>query len=271
MRPLPALLAAALALAAGSARGDVGSALYERVLMQEAGGRCKLFAPPVQAALTAGALQARGAVLRAGGDPRPAEARARGRAATEPCGSPDLRVAAQRVRAAFLGWSRQSVLALPGENGGWTARRRADRPAPFWSLAARASLTGAPGTLGLRRAAARAPDVPTLETRHPEAGLAWLARISARDPRRAAAPYLARDGAPPAAALATVAASEKTALDGGRAWRFAFPPAAADLIAGLDPREHVRVELMLPGDRSVSALVEAGDFATGRAFLAAGG
>ncbi len=265
----PLVLAAAPAVAAG----DLGAVLYERTLMREAGARCKLFAPPVQAGLAAGAAQARGAAVREGADPRAldaAAARASARAAREPCASPDLRVAAQRVRAAFLGWSRQNVLELPGPAGGWTARRRADRPVPFWALSTRTRLGGAPAVLGLRRASTASTPVFALETPAPDAARAWTARLAMRDPARAPQPYLAADGGPPAAALIETPASGKLALDGGRAWRFTFPGRAAEALAALDPREHVRVELVLPGDRTVSTLVEAGDFATGRAFLAAG-
>lgn len=273
-RPV-ALAAGLLALAAlPAAAGDLAAVLYERTLMREAGARCKLFAPPVQAGLAAGAAQARGAALRAGADPRAldgAAARAADRALREPCGSPDLRIAAQRVRAAFLGWSRQSVLELPGPGGGWTARRRGERAAPFWALSTRARIAGAPAMLGLRRASPGEPAALVLETAAPEAARAWTARLALRDPRRAPQPYLAADGSPPASALLETPASGKQALDGGRAWRFTFPDRAADALAALDPREHVRVELVGPGDRTVSALVEAGDFATGRAFLAAGG
>ncbi len=278
-RAVPAALAAALAAAAPPAThaADLSGVVYERTLMREAGARCKLFEPRVQAALAAGAAQARGSALRAGAAEAAvnlAERDARAKAAAVPCASPDLRVAAQRVRAAFTGWSRQSTLALPGSRGEWRARRWPDRPGPFWALASSGVLGGRAFTVGLRVAGrSDGPAEFALEVADPAAGGAWTARLVARDPTRAPQPYLAPDGRPPADAERVVATSGRTALDGGRAWRFRFPMTAADALAALDPRENARLELVYPaagGDRRVSALVEAGDFAVGRAFLSAG-
>jgi hypothetical protein len=52
-----------------------------------------------------------------------------------------------------------------------------------------------------------------------------------------------------------------------------FPQEAAKAMAALDPRESATVELVFPtrtGERVQTALIEVGDFAAGRAFLAAG-
>ena len=277
-RPTPLLVLAAVSAVAAPARaGDLAGVVYERTLMRDAGARCKLFEPRLQTALAAGALQARSAALRAGVaevEVDGAQARGAARAAGVPCGAADLHVAAQRVRAAFLGWSRQATLALPGARSGWAARRWPDRPGAFWALETSGALDGRRFTVGLRVAGrsdgAREFD---LETAGPDAGRAWTARLVARDPTRDPSPYLAPGGEPPTEAERVVSASGKAALDGGRAWRFRFPPAAADALAALDPRENIRLELVLPGaggDRTVSALVEAGDFAVGRAFLSAG-
>lgn len=282
--PLPPALAAALALAgtlaaatAAGAAGDLTDAVYERVLMREAGARCKLFEPRVQAALAAGALQARGAALRLGaadGAVDAASAQARAKADATPCASPDLRVAAQRVRAAFLGWSRQATLALPGGRGSWSARRWPDREGPFWALATSGLLDGRRFTAGLRKAGrSDGPAEFVVETSAPDAGRAWLVRLVFRDPARAPRPYLAPGGAPPPQAERVTASSGRTVLDGGGAWRLRFAPAAADALAALDPRENARLELVVStptGDRTSSVLIEAGDFAVGRAFLSAG-
>ena len=53
---------------------------------------------------------------------------------------------------------------------------------------------------------------------------------------------------------------------------FRFPDSAARALEGLDPREAVVLELVFPtrtGERVDSTLLEVGDFAAGRAFLAA--
>jgi hypothetical protein len=52
-----------------------------------------------------------------------------------------------------------------------------------------------------------------------------------------------------------------------------FPAAAANALAALDPREAATVEFLFPsgqGERVEAASIEVGDFAAGRAFLAAG-
>ena len=275
-RLLPALVL--LAAAAGPVRaGDLLGVVYERTLMREAGTRCKLFDPRLQTALAAGALQARTAALRAGAadsSVESLEAKAHARAAAVPCGSPDLRIAAQRVRAAFMGWSRQATLALPGARGGWRARRWPDRPGAFWALESSGAVGGRRFTMGLRVAGrSDGPSEFVVEVADPRAGGAWTARLVTRDPARAPQPYLAPGGQPPPEAERAVTAAGKLALDGGTAWRFRFPPAAADALSALDPRENARLELVYAGptgDRVVSALVEAGDFAVGRAFVNAG-
>jgi hypothetical protein len=55
-----------------------------------------------------------------------------------------------------------------------------------------------------------------------------------------------------------------------RALAFRFPAAAAEALAGLDPRERFAVEFLMPGDRVRTASFEVGDFAAGRAFLGLG-
>ena len=55
---------------------------------------------------------------------------------------------------------------------------------------------------------------------------------------------------------------------------YRLPDSATAALAALDPRETVRIELALPAggrERTVSTDVEVGDFAAGKAFLAAGG
>ena len=61
--------------------------------------------------------------------------------------------------------------------------------------------------------------------------------------------------------------------DAKSGWSFRFSPAAQVALAGLDPREAVIVEFVFAGpngDKVRQAHVEVGDFAAGRAFLAAG-
>jgi hypothetical protein len=293
---LPALLAAALAapiLAAPSAaRADsAASLLYERTLMDRAGTRCHLFTPEIAAALAAAGAQARGAALRGGasGDTvRGIEARAELKAYAVPCTLPDLATAADRVRKAFDGYASLRQMSYPGTLSSWQADRKPwplvlngkVRPGPRWRLSQAAS-GGA--TVGLTTGAGS--DLVEVTT-SPDGTEAAGARLILRDPAKApdavidprrrdlsgrAPPrsvtetFLARSiGPAPVSLLPTSAPSGAMIV---------FPPEAAKALATLDPRETATVELVFPtrtGERVETALVEVGDFAAGRAFLAAG-
>lgn len=284
-RPIPraawAWLLACGAAGQATAAGPALAPYYDRVLMGEAGARCGLFSPGVMASLTVGAAQARSAALSAGAAPAEVDA-ARGRALrkarTVACANPDLRIAAQRVRGAFMSWSHQPRLDLPGRGGGWTAERAWLR-GPRWTLSTHARLAGAPLTFGLVRLEGSAPGLAA-DLAGPDADRASAARLVMRDAVRAPDPYLAADGQPPAQADLILLAQAKGAAPPGLAAKgaapgvlFRFPPAAEAAMARLDARENVRLELVLPSagrERVVSTLVPVGDFATGRAFLAAG-
>ena len=114
----------------------------------------------------------------------------------------------------------------------------------------------------------------------------YAARLVLRDPARASQAYLARYGAgattslplsqrlPPPGAQKTFAAAARAPagadlLPRGAAsgWAFRFPDAAAQDLAGLDPRESVAVDFLFAGDQVRRAYVEVGDFAAGQAFL----
>ncbi len=265
------LLLASAPLAARAA--SLQTLYYERTLMREADVKCSLFDAKLGQALEASTLQVHGAALRAGITPMALEAaadRARERARREPCASPGLHIAAQRVRAAFMSWSRQGSLSLPGGKGAWSAQRWPSRVGPYWTLSTPAQLAGRPATLGLRRENSKAPDRLTVWLQAPEGGQAYALRLVLRDPARAPDPYLA-SGPPPGAARAFLASERVAAPQGGVLYR--LPDAAASALAALDPRETVRLELALPaagGERTLATQVEVGDFAAGRAFLAAG-
>src|SRR5690606_5267831 len=104
-------LSAALAAAPGLAYAQPVDLFYERAVMAAAHERCGLFAPEVATALAAATAQARGAALRGGAsrdDLRAVKARAHAMASRTDCASPDLEVAAGRVRGAFSGFARTS-------------------------------------------------------------------------------------------------------------------------------------------------------------------
>ena len=277
-----ATLAAACVLTPMAAQAANAAAIfYERTLMSVAGARCGLFDAEVAAALAAGAAQARGAALRSGVPAAEVKAtgeRARAKAAATPCGSPDLQLAASRVRAAFEGWARITRMTYPGESAAWVADRTAYRSVR-WRLSQAGKAAGTPATFGvagdldrtaLLAVAAFGPEQP------------YAARLVMRDEARAGLPWLtgAASGRPlpPRASSLVVmaehrAAAEKSLLTGearsGVAFR--FPARAADRLAELDPRERFAVEFLFPGDKVKTAVFEVGDFAAGRAFLSVKG
>ncbi len=290
--------AAVLALAtslilAPSARAGALDLYYERALMVDAGARCGLFAPDVAAALAAAQVQARGASLRAGtGEAALARTAqdAKSRAAATPCASAELRLAAGRVRKAFEGYGRLLRMDFPGEIAGWNADRDLPMRTPVWRLSQSAPF----GAAGLRFGLAGRWGDPQALIAVSDVGdddPPYAARLVIRDTARAPGPYLnqVRAGstaklplgartAPRWASLVFAAeargpAEASLAPSGARsAVAFRFPAAATDAIAQLDPREAITVELLYAGqprDVARQSFIEVGDFAAGRAFLAA--
>lgn len=282
-----ALVAAAM-LAPAAAHAQAVNIFYERVLMSAAGNRCGLFTAPVASALAAGQQQARGAALRAGIAAKElsgVEARARSKAATQACGSPDLALAATRVKTAFDGYARLVKMDYPGEVAVWKAERNQSKSGLVWNLSqttrfgADSMTFGLAGKDGIRSLVAV---VSFADGARP-----YAARIVVRDVARAPQPYLdrrGRTGVLPLSARVTPRVMTRTYLaearfapdplltsggaTGAIAWR--FPVAAAQALADLDPREAVEVEFVFAGagrDMVRRAYVEVGDFAAGRAFL----
>lgn len=280
------MVLAAGILVASPVRAAVGDVYYERALMSAADARCGLFNADTTAALGAAMLQARGAALRSGVDEAGIGAiaeRARSRAAATACNSADLNLAAERVRIAFKGYARLQRMTFPGDAAGWRADRTLPTKAPAWRLAQSSSLQGQPMTFGL---AGRwgAPQQLLAVADLGEGETPYAARLIMRDGARAPRPYLpasaslqartpprwsgkvfAAEARGPADETLRPAGSENTIA-------FRFPAAAAEAMAGLDPREAVIVEFVYAGrsgDVVRQAYVEVGDFAAGRAFLTA--
>ena len=271
---LPRLLLAALlaALPGAAAAASAEALLYERSLMRAAGDRCGLFAPGIERALYASAVQARGAALRAGAQPAAltaTERRASAKAASTPCASPELATAAARVRAGFAGYARLNRIPLQG----WTA----DRLGLGWKLRQTARFGPDQATLGLQGSAARpAVAVSFADGRTPSA-----ARLRLRDPARdphadLRGPSLRERTPAPAASRVLWAAGQVPAPEGlapaGPGRLFHLPAAAGPALSALDPREAVAVEFVFAGSRGETvrtALFEVGDFAAGLAFLQA--
>ena len=182
-------MAAAPSLAHATA---ASSLFYERTLMHEAGDRCHLFTPAIASALHASSLQARGAAERGGqslAELAATEERARTRAWSVPCTSPDLATAAGRVRDAFVGYAKLNDMSFPGELGSWQAARKPQpmivngKPVdgPRWRLSQPAQLRNGQAVFGM----AQGGDTPVIVTTEPGAMDATYARLIVRDPAKA--------------------------------------------------------------------------------------
>jgi hypothetical protein len=285
-----ALAGAALALAGPAVSATPALNLfYERALMTAADGSCRLFAPPLSAALAAAKAQARGAALRSGADPatlRAVETHAASAALGAGCASPDIAVAANRVRQAFEGYAQLASMNYPGENASWLAERPGEDGAPHWRLSQRARfgwdvmLFGVIGRGAMRPLAAVA--------NFADGATPSGARLVMRDATITSGPFLdlreadingriPMDGRLPPRSSTRVFAAEAMTPAGGdllapdmkTGWAFRFPAEAKAALAGLDPRETVAVEFLIPGDSGETvrtAYVEVGDFAAGEAF-----
>ena len=275
------LLGAALLAAPALANGQPSDLFFERTVMRAADARCGLFAPDIASALAAGAVQARGAALRAGDDAKALqtlERDARSRAARLDCRAPELAAAAARVEDAFSGYARLTRITYPGEIADWRADRSITR-LTRWRLAQDARFEGGRMTFGL--AGREAPGVLLAVAQFPDGRAPYAARLVLRDAGRTLGPYLdPRQGKalsrrlPPRGATASHLAEARSAAGAdllpkhaASGWAFRFPAAAARELAALDPREAVAVEFLVPGDAVRTAYVEVGDFAAGRAFL----
>jgi hypothetical protein len=275
-------LGAALLAAPGAARAQPADLYVERATMSAAAERCGLFAPDAAAALAAGAAQARGAALRAGATPgrlAALERQARARAARLDCRDPGLAQAAVRVRDAFEGFQHVTRMTWPGAVADWRADRGVGR-APRWRLAQDVAFGPDRMTFGL--AAREGASGLLAVAAFADGATPYAARLVLRDPARTMGPYLGLDGRatplsrrlPPSSATRGVLAQARAPAAGEllpkgaeEGWAFRFPAAAAEALAGLDPREGVAVEFLFPDGRTRRAYVEVGDFAAARAFV----
>jgi hypothetical protein len=277
---------AALATAPGLAHAQPADLFYERTVMTAADMRCDLFAPEVSSALAAAAAQARGAALRAGQSAQSLqniERQAQAKAFAASCASPDMMLAAGRVKAAFSGFAKISRLTYPGDVAPWRADRAGGRTS-LWRLSQETRFGADRMAFGL--AGRGGPEALVAVARFADGAQPYSARLVLRDATRTSQPYLDRwrggstAGLPldrrlsPGSGLKTYSASARSPAgadllprDAKSGWAFRFPESAARDLAGLDPREAVAVEFLFPGDVARRAYVEVGDFAAGRAFL----
>lgn len=284
-----ALLGAVFMAGAVQAAPSAG-AYYDRSFVLAAHDKCGLFAPTLTSALTASALQARGAAVRGGlsADEIMATAeRARSRAARTACDDPQLATVRTRVSTAFEGWSRTPRMVFPGSSSEWSADR-SEFSSPTWRLKQTSSVGASPVTFGVAAGGGQAQSLRAVVSFYGRPR-PYATRIVLRNAERAPGAWLpgraerngfqtvAFSALPPEPARRSFLAAgytpaEPTLLSSGKAEGQAwfFPAAAADALSTLDPRETFVIEFLFRDDSVATVTFEAGDFAAGRAFLSMG-
>ncbi|OXE37588.1 MAG: hypothetical protein CGW95_00785 [Phenylobacterium zucineum] len=258
--------------------------------MSAADVRCGLFDPSVGSALNVAKYQARGAALRAGTSAATLQAisqKARIKAYAISCTSPDLALAAGRVRTAFDSYAKMLKMDYPGDIVGWKADRSSSHVAARWRLTQDVTQNGDRLLFGL---AGRSGANALLALVHFKGEqVPYTARLVMRDDQLTAGPFLDDRGAP----LRSIPLDRRFAANGAQisytaearssagsdlmpkdmtsGWAFRFPAQAARQISGLDPREAMAIDFIFPDDSIRRLYVEVGDFAAGRAFLQSAG
>jgi len=278
--------AAAIGLAPVAAHATPADLYFERSVMAAANQRCGLFGADLTSALESAQAQARGAALRAGSSAQSLsglQQRASARASQAACSSKDMAEAASRVRSAFDGYARLQRMTFPGDTADWRADRAMADHTLIWRLIQSARF--GQDSLGFGLAGQGGASALVAVASFADGAEPYSARLVLRDVSRAGEPCLGQAGRGLAARLPLPGARKAYLAEardpaparllpaGARSGlAFRFPRAAADALAGLDPREAVAVEFLFSGRKGESvrtAYVEVGDFAAGRAFLAA--
>lgn len=273
--PFLCLTFAILAGAAAAQTPDAREAYVERRGLIESDARCNLLPAGLRAALNVGALQARGALLRAGwtsAQLRGLEGTIAQAVAQRPCNDPRTLQSADEARGAFAPWLAAGYMEFPGWERAWLARRGSS---DGWRLSQAIDAPRA-AVFGVRQRGANQQLVLIVTLAQNEAA-PRSAQLVLRDASRSTSPeiglaqrvaYGVEAGAPaPNAAMTIPSARSVEPVSGGRRQVvFAFPDDAFSRLLQLDPRESV--ELRLQSGRSVQSLyVEVGDIAAARTFL----
>lgn len=128
IKTITAFLAASIIFASNAQAQVSGEerVFATRAAMLEIDRRCTLFNPQQRRALNAFMLQARGSILRAGGDAARLSlisSQARQGVATKPCNDAEIQAEAERIRRAHSGWRMQMLAEFPGIRRNWVASR----------------------------------------------------------------------------------------------------------------------------------------------------
>ncbi|MET0183326.1 MAG: hypothetical protein ABW199_10610 [Caulobacterales bacterium] len=255
------------------------AAYAERRALLEADQRCTLFEPRMRASLQAAAGQARGALLRAGWTQTrlsDLDAAAVSAARSRTCGDTRTLQAAERARTAFDSWAHLHAMTFQGGERVWLARRTPD-PADQWRL--RQDIPAPQRAFFGVRESGQTRQLTFILPLANGASAPATAELVIRD--RARAPLSLMDvpgrtarglsaGAPAQATSRTYLAQARRieTIEGARRAVFVFPGEALSEMAALDPREAGEIRL---GGRNTPLLIEIGDLAAARAFLAADG
>jgi len=278
---------------------DAEQAFLERTSLKAADEKCGYFTELERAALSAGQLQARGALLRAGLPSDAIESAAKEVtrfANTQDCGSKDFMQAVGHLRGAFAAFIGTMVMDFPGDEYNWSASRsRWDT----WRIVQNGSTEDYLYQFGLLAPDIDDPDAfpasfsrplenPLVEKPFRLAVELFLtetdappstARILIRDPDKSIEPWLGaifsgEPGPPPKGITRAYWPSEREIITdpetGERRARFIFPNTATEALSELDPRERVEI-LIQPDARSkdeepATLLIEVGDFAAAHMF-----
>lgn len=282
MSPLAALLAA-LSLAS-AADADPFAMRVGAAALDDA---CGALSAGERAALEAGLAQARREHLRrgvGGSDLHGWEARVRGEAAAIPCRSERAEAIFAAIRSAYRAWLAQPGADYPGPRRSWAVNRHAGEDRP-WIV----RQDSADARFGLALAGDQATALLAGRSQTAPASAALVVRDAARAPRpvdATAGGLLPPPGGEPLAAWGPPSGREirwwasgshpgsaaSYAPEGeGRAYAFAFPAAALEALAELDPREAARIELHArDGTRIGSVWMEAGLLRAALDFASAG-
>lgn len=262
-----AMMGAILTAPALAAQDPAVIAYAQRRALLAADDGCALLDAAPRAALTAMTHQSRAALVRAGWTHDRLDALERqsitaGR--SHLCTSDALREAAASARAGYEGWRRLASMTFPGTESEWRARRTPD-PAGWYVW------QDVPGAPGHRFGVRHGQTGPELAFAGPDASRAAIARLRFRDVARAPQPGFdapGRANARLADRLPMPTESRLAIASARRESGFAFAAAALDALAGLDPREAVAIELAGADGAVRRYVIEVGDIAAARAFLA---
>lgn len=296
------LIAAISAFAApsASAQTEADGAFIERAALRAADAVCKKLDASERLALDMGYWQARGALLRGGYDLSEVAAmqyEAEHYAVDKSCDDAAMIAAAERLKNAFLAFSRTPFMEFGGLYRQWTATRTLT---DVWGVHQEDARTGARlGLIYTSRARdplafadpnlpREAPDFAVLLPIPKGAPAPAAAYMMMRDPEKEPLPWLGGpfgwggDGlsTPPRALCELVHAAQRLVVDAapygdGAATPgvlFMFDAEARARFEALDPREAVRISFV-PSDRdrgaqAASILMEVGDFRAAAAFNA---